>query len=200
MNDKLFPNNVYHILNRGVNGQELFRKREDYASFIERYIKYINPIAFTYTYCLMPNHFHLLIKIKPFDLIPKKISLDKNDATLSRKLSQQFSNFFNSYAMRFNKLYDRKDKVFHQSFKKIRVNNENYFKYLIYYIHRNPVHHKFCYDLNDWKYSSYWEFLNNSDIWFNTKAFETFFESKADFKEIHHRVIENYLDEKFLLE
>ena len=200
MNDKLVPNKVFHVLNRGINGMEIFRRREDYIIFIERYQKYIQPIAHTYVYCLMPNHFHILLKIKPLHLLPQKIKGDINNGKFTRRLSQPFSNLFNSYATSFNRFYDRKDKVFSQPFSKIIVENENYFKYLIYYIHRNPVHHKFCYDLNDWQYSSYWDYLKNNKTWFNEKAFKKYFDTKQDFKKIHHKIIENYLDEKFLLE
>lgn len=54
----------YHIYNRGINRCDLFRETNDYRHFLRLYEKYIEPIADTYAWVLMPNHFHLLIRIK----------------------------------------------------------------------------------------------------------------------------------------
>ena len=54
----------YHIYNRGINRCDLFRETNDYRQFLRFYEKYIEPIADTYAWVLMPNHFHLLIRIK----------------------------------------------------------------------------------------------------------------------------------------
>lgn len=56
---------LYHIFNRGNNREDLFRFQEDYQHFLRLYEKYIEPIAETYSWCLLKNHFHLLVKIKP---------------------------------------------------------------------------------------------------------------------------------------
>jgi putative transposase len=56
--------NVYHIFNRGNNREDLFRMNEDYSHFLRLYEKYLEPIAETYSWCLLRNHFHLLVKIK----------------------------------------------------------------------------------------------------------------------------------------
>ena len=55
---------LYHIYNRGNNREDLFRFPEDYRHFLRLYEKYIEPIAETYAWCLLVNHFHLLVKIK----------------------------------------------------------------------------------------------------------------------------------------
>lgn len=54
----------YHIYNRGINSCNLFEETPNYEHFLRLYEKYINPIADTYAYCLMKNHFHLLVRIK----------------------------------------------------------------------------------------------------------------------------------------
>ena len=54
----------YHIYNRGNNRENLFVENGNYTYFLERYFKYIEPVACTYAYCLMRNHFHLLIRTK----------------------------------------------------------------------------------------------------------------------------------------
>jgi hypothetical protein len=52
------------IYNRGNNGENLFREQRNYPYFLKLYAKHIEPIAETYAYCLLRNHFHLLVKIK----------------------------------------------------------------------------------------------------------------------------------------
>ena len=62
--EPLLPDYFYHIYNHANGDDNLFREQENYRFFLQQYAKYINPIADTYAYCLMPNHFHLLVKIK----------------------------------------------------------------------------------------------------------------------------------------
>ena len=59
----------YHIYNRGNNSEMLFYNDDNYNYFLELYSKYIEPIAHTFAYCLMPNHFHFVIQIKTGDEI-----------------------------------------------------------------------------------------------------------------------------------
>ena len=54
----------YHIYNRGNNGESIFLEDRNYTYFLQLYIKYIEPIALTYAYCLLRNHFHFLIRTK----------------------------------------------------------------------------------------------------------------------------------------
>jgi putative transposase len=61
---KLTYGHVYHIFNRGINGMNLFLTHEDNKHFLKIYERYIEPIADTYAWCLLQNHFHLLVKIK----------------------------------------------------------------------------------------------------------------------------------------
>jgi len=57
----------YHIYNRGINSCDLFRENENYEYFMALYDKYISPVANTYAWVLMKNHFHLLVEILPED-------------------------------------------------------------------------------------------------------------------------------------
>ena len=62
--ETLIYGNYYHIYNRGINSCDLFRDADNYEHFLNLYDKYISPIADTYAWVLMPNHFHLLLRIK----------------------------------------------------------------------------------------------------------------------------------------
>lgn len=54
----------YHIYNRGNNGENLFREEANYRYFLTLYAKHIVPVACTYAYALLANHFHLLIRTR----------------------------------------------------------------------------------------------------------------------------------------
>ena len=54
----------YHIYNRGNNKENIFTEEDNYIYFLSKYDKYLGNLVDTYSYCLMPNHFHLLIKVK----------------------------------------------------------------------------------------------------------------------------------------
>src|SRR5512133_1557698 len=56
--------NYYHIYNRGIDSCNLFQETDNYEYFLALYDKYISPVAYTYAWVLMPNHFHLLVKVK----------------------------------------------------------------------------------------------------------------------------------------
>ncbi|WP_225318013.1 hypothetical protein [Flavobacterium luteum] len=55
----LLHGNYYHIYNRGNNGIDVFLETENYYHFLRLYAKYIEPIADTYAWCLLKNHFHM---------------------------------------------------------------------------------------------------------------------------------------------
>ncbi|HLW40870.1 MAG TPA: hypothetical protein VKY82_00710 [Flavobacterium sp.] len=170
----------YHIYNHANGNENLFREQKNYEYFLEKYKQHINPIAETIAWCLMPNHFHLLVKIKTeeeivstsFQAFPKFGTLEKLEKsrkleklkkleTLEAKsnfLSKQFANFFSSYTQSFNKVYGRRGSLFLKNFKRKEILDENYLRNLILYIHLNPLKHGFTNDILDWKWNSYQSF------------------------------------------
>ena len=79
----LTPGVVYHIYNRGNNGENIFIEERNYAYFMKLYDKYITLVAETYAYCLLRNHFHLMVSIKDLPEINEHASL--KDACSLRK-------------------------------------------------------------------------------------------------------------------
>ncbi|HNY03228.1 MAG TPA: hypothetical protein PKG48_11600 [Bacteroidales bacterium] len=146
----------YHIYNRGINGDEIFRDQQHYERFLRCYEKYIDPIADTFAWCLLRNHFHFLVRIKDKNQI--KLSSDgppQQDILSSPYLSRQFGNFFNSYAQSFNFRMKRTGSLFQTPFRRKLIDTETYFTTLIFYIHNNPVKHGFCEQMGDYPWSSY---------------------------------------------
>jgi REP element-mobilizing transposase RayT len=141
---------VYHLYNRGNNREDLFRDAFDYQCFLQQYRKYIQPRVDTLAYCLMGNHFHLMVRIRVAPRVPD----DPWDAS-SRSVSQAFSNYFNAYARTVNQRHKRSGKLFAEHFGRIEVGDEGYFARLVTYIHRNPQRHGFVADFRSWRWSSY---------------------------------------------
>ncbi len=154
--EKLKPGKFYHIYNRGNNKEDIFIEERNYDYFLRQYQKYVSPIADTFAYCLMKNHFHLLVRIKTqaktHEVLPGKI-LARPRGSLS--LSQQFGNFFNSYAKSINKAYGRTGNLFGDRFKRKEVVGVDSLKVVVQYIHTNPQSHMFVKDFRSYPDSSY---------------------------------------------
>lgn len=136
--------NFFHIYNRGINSCNIFFDNENYEYFLHLYDKNISPVAETYAWALMKNHFHFLVRIKAKSDIPGFVYLPNPDEAPSPVRvgtpAQQFSKLFNSYAQAINKRFHRHGSLFERPFKRKRIDNRVWLKRTILYIHNNPVH------------------------------------------------------------
>jgi len=170
----------YHIYNRGNNREKLFFNHSDYVYFLELYKKHIHEIADIYCFCLIPNHFHFVVRFKESEEI---ISTELKN----KPFYQAFSNYFNAYTKYFNIKYGRTGSLFQERFKRRRVKNEIYLKYLIHYIHTNPVHHEICEDFRLYKYSSYNTILKNHQSIIEREKVLKLFEDTENYIYTHKR-------------
>ncbi|GAB2531790.1 hypothetical protein GCM10027085_23430 [Spirosoma aerophilum] len=154
----------YHIYNRGNNGNNIFFEQRNYQYFLKKYDFYLSTYLETYTFCLLPNHFHLLVRVKNFANLPKEsqsILHGKQIITsLERIISEQFRRFFVSYAKSVKVQEQRTGSLFEKNFRRKRVDSEDYVTTLIAYIHRNPQTHGICADFETYPYSSYSKIMN----------------------------------------
>jgi REP element-mobilizing transposase RayT len=124
----------YHIYNHANGNENLFVEDKNYKFFLEKYYLHLNPVVETIAWCLMPNHFHLLEKVKSEDEIysafPKFQTLE-NLKLKSNFISKQFSNFCSSYTQSFNKVYKRRGSLFLKNFKRKEIDSEDYLRNLI---------------------------------------------------------------------
>ncbi len=193
----LEPGRYYHIYNRGNNRENIFFEERNYHYFMQLYAKYIEPVADTFAYCLMRNHFHLLLRLKTCRVSETRQVLELD----ARQIGQQFNNLFNSYAKAINKAYNRTGSLFQKRFGRIEVTSDSYFLALINYIHRNPQKHGFVKNFRDYPYSSYHAMLSDRATrlkreevlaWFTGRErFEQFHRAAADTKPIEHLVVED---------
>lgn len=159
-NTQLHPDKYYHIYNRGINGTPVFFEAKNYHYFLQQYAKYVFPFVETYSYCLLENHYHLLIRIRS-EIELTNIIKTNLDKPLHWHVSNGFSSFLQSYTRSINKMYNRSGALFEAPFKRIEVEEESYFTTLIAYIHCNPQKHEIVTDFRDYSYSSYDAHLDN---------------------------------------
>lgn len=154
--EPIIHGNYYHIYNRGNNGMDVFLENESYYHFLRLYAKYIEPVAETFAWCLLKNHFHILVRIKEKSEINyEKLSYSTIEKPKVVDPSRQFSHLFNAYTQAMNKRHDRTGSLFERTFERKLVSSDKYFQQLIYYIHNNPVHHGFVKQMNLYPWSSY---------------------------------------------
>ncbi len=178
--------NLYHVYNRGTNKQTIFFDKKDYERFLFLWEKYTDSIIDTYAYCLLPNHFHFLIKIKPESEIKKTKKVENIDnEQLKYFLSKQLSNLFNAYSKYFNIKYERVGKVFCERFKRKEITSDAYFTILVQYIHRNPQKHGITEDFKDYEYSSYWLHLLDQRTRLKNQEILNWFGSKKEYELLH---------------
>ncbi len=169
----LVTNQTYHIFNRSIGGLKIFNKPEDYNRFIGMLALYrYQNLTYSYSkfesfsesfqnqvldhlqaenkylveiiaYCVMPNHFHLILK---------QVTTDG--------ITQFMSRISNSYAKYLNAEQNRLGPLFEGHFKNIEIKNDNYLLHLTRYIHLNPTSAWLAIKPEDWQYSSYKEFLH----------------------------------------
>lgn len=141
-----FEGATYHILNRGNNRESIFINEADYLLYLqllERYCEEFNVLL--YAYVLMPNHLHLLLETPSGSIVDFMRSLNT------------------CYTMRFNRKNGRIGHVFQGRYKSFIVDKDNYLLELSRYIHLNPVRAGIVKDPKDYRWSSYRDYVGESD-------------------------------------
>ena len=203
--EPLHPDTSYHIFNRANGFENIFRIKENFLYFLKKYQLYISPIAETYAYCLMPNHFHLVVRIRKREQIEalirsnnfsKVLNFGKvwktSDSEIEKYLSKQFSNLFSCYTQSFNKVYHRKGSLFIKNFKREPICDKIHFLNVVVYTHRNPIHHSFCYKYEDWEYSSYKEITRGECELTEIGKLLAMTNGLESFKEIHRHSLNDF--------
>ena len=160
-----YPNAFYHVMNRGLNRQDIYGSNEDYRIFLETLkdsAKLFNVRIISY--CLMPNHYHLLIQ------------------TPKGNLSRAMRHLNGVYTQRFNRLHKKDGPLFRGRYKAILIQEDEYLKHLIRYIHLNPVHAKLTQDPVKFQWSGHAKYLKAKDEapWLFVKLGLSFFGGKPN--------------------
>jgi REP element-mobilizing transposase RayT len=135
--------NTYHIYNRGAHRVSIFREADNYHYVLRKMKRYHRSLNLSIiAYCLLPNHYHFLIRQDGearAGLLPQRI--------------------FNGYTKAYNQRYGHSGTLFESNYKVKAVEDEAHLITLCRYIHANPVLHGIVGDLQDWPYSNYLEWI-----------------------------------------
>ena len=133
----------YHLYNRGAHRLSLFREPDNYLFVLRKAKHYCGMLALApIAYCLMPNHYHFLIRQdgeQKAGLLPQRV--------------------FNSYSKAYNKRYEHSGTLFEGNYRVVQVETDAHLLHLCRYIHANPVTHGVVEDVADWPYSNYLEWV-----------------------------------------
>ena len=182
----LLPDRYFHIYNRGNNGEDIFKEEKNYTYFLQLIERHLLPVCDVLAYCLLKNHFHLLIRTK--------------ENQEEKIISRAFSNLFNAYAKAVNKAYERKGSLFQDRFKRILIFDEKYLITLIMYVHLNPENHKMVEDFRNYKYSSYSHYLKSKPSILEKEVILQLFHNKENFIAVHESKRKAGLDLEINLE
>lgn len=191
----LEPEKYYHLYDHSNGSDNLFRNESNYLYFLKKYSEYLSPVFETFAYCLMPNHFHLLIKVRSEEVL--KLYFKSTDSKISNQqeniyeaLIHQVGSFLNAYTKAYNKAFNRRGSLFVQSFNRKHISDNSYFTKLIHYIHFNPVHHNFVNDFSQWKYSSFHSIISDKETLLERQQVIEWFGSQEEYLEFHNNHLE----------
>lgn len=153
---EFYPGHIYHFYNQGNNRDKIFFETENYLFFLKKIEYHICPYADNLAWCLMPNHFHLLIKVK--DDYPSPPKLDNSEKRVDL-LNKDIGSFQGSYTQAINKKYKWSGSLFRSRAKAKSSENirtrDNYALNCFFYIHQNPIRAGLVKRMEDWEYSSF---------------------------------------------
>lgn len=169
---------IYHIYNQGNDRRVIFQNEENYAFSLQKLQKRFQGVAEILAYCLMPNHFHLMIKPTAFGVEASKSSVPNAERKLFiSTLSVAIQGLTSGYAQAYNKMYSRSGSLFRQKTKTKQTGvlssetgllvDLSYTLRCFHYIHNNPVDANFTKHPSEWQFTSFHEYggwTNNDNI------------------------------------
>jgi putative transposase len=163
---------IYHLYNQSINYELLFRSEENYHFFLRKARKHLSPVCDILCYCLMPDHFHFLIRVKSegTNLSRSKkapgIGQHRQEQIFQQRMSHAIKTMLSSYTRAFNRRYSRrgslfkaktKSKLAHLDFINLGEGRTNLIPYIarcFHYIHANPVEAGLANQEEEWPFSS----------------------------------------------
>ena len=202
------PGSCYHIYNCTNNRELLFRSDENYLFFLKKYAFYLSPFVETFAYNLLPNHFHIVVKVRPTDEIvrhvisiqkelrlkSKTVFLEEPEKYFDELIESQFHRFFTSYSMSFNRMYGRTGNLFQRAFKRIQIKDDVQMLQTIVYVHANEIKHKISTSLLDSRFSSYKGYLSDTFTLLSRNYVIDLFGGKEAFVKFHETQTKHYYE------
>jgi len=189
------PGEFYHVYNRCHSGRKLFNQQNDYKLFFDLMKKNLCDWMDFYSYCLIPNHFHLLVKIKELVQLKSELIIPTH-----QQVSNQFRKLFISYTNRQKLIENFHGGLFDTPFRRIQLETDDYFTNVLYYINHNAVHHKICKKIIEYPYSSYESLISNKPTILMRNEVIDWFGGRDNFIKYHNSDMEDYVGKPFYYE
>lgn len=174
------PECYFHIYNRGNNRGAIFFEPANYIFFLKGIKQYLLPAADLIVYCLMPTHYHMLMRVKPSSEPSEGSGL--SDGAHS-PVSVAMMRLSVSYTMAINKRFGRVGSLFQGAFQARAITDSQYLFQICCYIHANPVKDGLVSDPANWPYSNYLEWIGERQGTLLDRSFvETQFSEPGDYK------------------
>lgn len=192
----LLPGQSYHLFSRATGDERLFLSEENYHFFLRKIKQHTASVCDLYCYALLPNHFHLLVRIKENEVLVthfkevKKRPFDEEKDDLPDFVMERFSNCLNSYTKSFNKVNSRKGSLFMDYMKRSKVCKDTDFTNFVWYIHKNAVHHRLVKQVGAWPHDSYCSLLSDAPTSLLREDVINWFGGKEEFIQFHQQAIE----------
>lgn len=138
----------YHVFHHAVGNENLFREHDNYRYFLEKLNKHLDGYCELTDWCLMPNHFHLIVFVKTE--LAARFSMEE----INNKVIKCFADFMNGYSKAMNKRYKRWGSIFAGRFRRIKIVDDRHLENTRNYLRTNPVHHGFANNPESWPHSS----------------------------------------------
>jgi REP element-mobilizing transposase RayT len=174
----------YHFYNRGNNRQAVFFEPENYLYFLRGIKRYLRPEVDVLAYCLMPTHYHLLVRIKASEI------LEQSEVSSSLRVSRAMQKFGISYTKAMNRRFSRVGALFQGQFRGKPVNDYEHLLQLCIYIHANPVKSGLAFTPEEWEYSNCPEWMGQRD---GTLVDREFVRDNFGTPAEYSRVVMNYI-------
>ncbi len=151
---KFSGDNFYHVFNRGNNQQLIFPQQRNYVFFTSKLKSILCGHCDIIAYCLMPNHFHLMLYLNE-----NSIGLKVKSKPLLQILEQKLGTLQSSYTRAINIQENKTGSLFQSKIKVIELLNDHA-STCFHYIHQNPLKANLANDFNEWPHSSYSEYFD----------------------------------------
>jgi REP element-mobilizing transposase RayT len=181
----LHEGRFYHIFNRGNNSDTIFYSTENYRFFLRRLDEHLSSFIEVYAFCLLPNHFHLLVRVKKLD----PLHLEDAKGLKNDPVSMAFLRLFTSYSKAINKQENRHGSLIENPFKRKEITNTRYLANVVFYIHANPQLHGICDDFRHYPWSSYKRILLSKPSKLKKEEVMKWFISPENYLDYHSRRI-----------
>jgi len=193
-------NDYFHVICNSIQSRKLFLDNDDGILFLEGYHRFLFPFINTYSYSLLSNHSHFIVRPRTSGEIYSYLTkLPPGTLTITQKrfihsdhismfdqlITRQFQNFFIYYALQFNRKHNQSGHLFQRPFRRKMLTDDSHLTQLMIYIHANPLKHEIVEDFTTYQWSSYQAILSDIPTYLCRNEVLDWFGGKKNFIKTH---------------